>query len=65
MTADVLYIYKKESKFKVLSHSATLDIVKEHKYLIENGFEHIETINAQLFIEHRLNSGEIKRYSNV
>ena len=60
MIADVLYIYKKGSKFKVLSHSATLDIVKAHRDLLNKGFEHHETINAQIFIENRLNEGKLK-----
>jgi len=62
MTADVLYIYKKDSQFKVLSHSACIDIVKQHKDLLENGFEHVSTINGQIFIEHRLNTGEITTF---
>lgn len=60
MTEDVLYIYKKNSTFKVLSHSATLDIVRAHKELIEKDFEHVETINGQVFIEKKLNMGELK-----
>lgn len=60
MTADVLYIYKRFSKYKVLSHNATIDIVKAHRDLLNEGFEHVETINAQIFIENRLNSGKLK-----
>ena len=60
MTADILYIYKKGSAYKVLSHSATLDIVKAHRDLLNKGFEHHETINAQIFIENRLNEGKLK-----
>lgn len=57
---DVLYIYQKDSKFIVLSHSVSNDIVKQHKELIEKGFIHVSTINGQIFIEHKLNSGELK-----
>jgi len=60
MAADVLYIYKRNSKYRVLSHSATLDIVKAHRDLLNDGFEHTETINGQIFIENRLNAGKIK-----
>lgn len=66
MTSDILYIYKKEedlkhlAMFKVLSHSNTLDLIKMHKDLIEKGFEHISTINSQVFIEFSLNEGNIK-----
>lgn len=59
MTENVLYIYKKDTKYIVLIHNLETDMVASHKKLIGRGFKHIETINAQVFIENKLNSKEL------
>ena len=53
---STLYVYQKGGEYKVfdITHSFA-----ERAEIEAQGFKHIETINAKLFIEVRLNEGRL------
>jgi hypothetical protein len=51
-TNDIVYVYEKDSKIKVLNHK---NAIKHHNTFINNGWFHKSTLNSVCWIEKKLN----------
>ena len=55
ITSTMIFIYKKDS-YKVITIEESK---KMHDELVKDGWEHLATIDACIYVQHLLNTGKI------